>query len=254
MRTLLVPVALGALAAAALAPAASCGAGPGASEADFARLRERMVVEQIQGRGIADARVLAAMRTVPRHRFVPERERPEAYEDHPLPIGEGQTISQPYIVALMSELLQLRGGERVLEVGTGSGYQAAILGELAKEVYSIEILEPLARRAAVTLRELGYAGIAVRAGDGYLGWPEAAPFDAIVVTAAPDHIPQPLIDQLKVGGRLVIPVGKRSQELLLCVKTAQGLLRKSVIPVRFVPLTGDEVKKRGWWRGGGQAN
>ena len=174
----------------------------------------------------------------------PEQLRAEAYDDHPLPIGEGQTISQPYIVGIMSELLQLTGGERVLEVGTGSGYQAAVLAELAKEVYSIEILEPLARRAAATLRELGYAGVAVRAGDGYLGWPEAAPFDAIIVTAAPDHIPQPLVDQLKVGGRLVIPVGERYQELLQCVKTPQGLLRRSIIPVRFVPLTGEEVEKR----------
>ena len=170
--------------------------------------------------------------------------RREAYDDHPLPIGEGQTISQPYIVAIMSELLQLTGGERVLEVGTGSGYQAAVLAELAKEVYSIEILEPLARRAAATLRELGYAGVVVRAGDGYLGWPEAAPFDAIIVTAAPDHIPQPLVDQLKIGGRLVIPVGEFYQELLQCVKTPQGLPCRSIIPVRFVPLTGEEVKKK----------
>jgi protein-L-isoaspartate(D-aspartate) O-methyltransferase len=203
-----------------------------------------MVVEQIQARNVADPRVLAAMLAVPRHRFVPERLRREAYDDNPLPIGEGQTISQPYIVALMSELLQLTGGERVLEVGNGSGYQAAVLAELAKEVYSVEILEPLARRALATLRELGYPGVVVRAGDGYLGWPEAAPFDAIIVTAAPDHIPQPLVDQLKVGGRLVIPVGGFYQELLQCVKTPQGLPCKSVIPVRFVPLTGEEVNKK----------
>jgi protein-L-isoaspartate(D-aspartate) O-methyltransferase len=188
--------------------------------------------------------VLAALRSVPRHRFVPEQLRAMAYEDQPLPIGEGQTISQPYIVGIMSELMQLAGNERVLEVGTGSGYQAAVLAELAKEVYSVEILEPLARRAAATLRELGYAGVAVRAGDGYLGWPEAAPFDAVMVTAAPDHIPQPLIDQLKVGGRLVIPVGKYFQELQQCVKKPQGLVCKSIIPVRFVPLTGEEVDKK----------
>jgi protein-L-isoaspartate(D-aspartate) O-methyltransferase len=216
----------------------------GSDEARFAALRGRMVVEQIEARNVTDPRVLAAMLTVPRHRFVPERLRREAYDDNPLPIGEGQTISQPYIVALMSELLQLTGAERVLEVGNGSGYQAAVLAELAKEVYSIEILEPLARRAAATLRELGYAGVVVRAGDGYLGWPEAAPFDAIIVTAAPDHIPQPLVDQLKVGGRLVIPVGAFSQELLQCMKTPTGLLRRDIIPVRFVPLTGDEVEKR----------
>jgi len=244
MRALLMPLVTGALIVAFGGPPAARGEGAGAEDALFARLRDRMVAEQIQGRDVSDPRVLAAMRKVPRHRFVPERLRPEAYEDHPLPIGEGQTISQPYIVALMSELLQLGGGERVLEVGTGSGYQAAVLGELAKEVYSVEILAPLARRAAATLRELGYAGVNVRAGDGYLGWPEAAPFDAIVVTAAPDHIPQPLVDQLKTGGRLVIPVGEGSQELLLCVKTPEGLLRRSIIPVRFVPLTGEEVRKK----------
>jgi protein-L-isoaspartate(D-aspartate) O-methyltransferase len=216
----------------------------GTGEALFAALRERMVAEQIQARDVADRRVLAAMRKVPRHRFVPEQYRSEAYDDHPLPIGEGQTISQPYIVGIMSELMQLTGGERVLEVGTGSGYQAAVLAELAKEVYSIEILEPLARRAAATLKDLDYAAVAVRAGDGYLGWPGAAPFDAIIVTAAPDHIPQPLVDQLKIGGRLVIPVGQFYQELLQCVKTPQGLPCTNVIPVRFVPLTGEDVKKK----------
>jgi len=244
MRTFRVTLLVAALLAAVIGNReARCDGSP-ADEALYARLRERMVADQIQARGVTDPRVLAAMRTVPRHRFVPEQLRPQAYEDHPLPIGQGQTISQPYIVGLMSELLQLQGDERVLEVGTGSGYQAAVLAELAKEVYSVEILEPLARRASATLRELGYAGANVRAGDGYLGWPEAAPFDAIIVTAAPDHIPQPLVDQLKIGGRLVIPVGGSAQELLLCVKTAQGLLRKSIIPVRFVPLTGPEVQKR----------
>ena len=229
---------------AAIGAAVVQGWDSGTDEAAFAVSRDRMVAEQIQGRDVADPRVLAAMRKVPRHRFVPEQLRQESYDDHPLPIGEGQTISQPYIVAIMSQLLQLTGGERVLEVGTGSGYQAAVLAELAKEVYSIEIVEPLARRASATLRELGYAGVAVRAGDGYLGWPEAAPFDAIIVTAAPDHIPPPLVDQLKIGGRLVIPVGERSQELLQCVKTPDGLPCASVIPVRFVPLTGEEVKRK----------
>jgi len=244
MRTLLVPLACGALIVAVISPPDVRSQGPGADEVLLSKLRDRMVTVQIQGRDVSDPRVLAAMRKVPRHRFVPERLRKEAYGDYPLPIGEGQTISQPYIVGIMSELMKLTGGERVLEVGTGSGYQAAVLAELAKEVYSIEILEPLARRATATLRELGYGGVYVRTGDGYLGWPEAAPFDAIIVTAAPDHIPQPLVDQLKVGGRLVIPVGEYYQELLQCEKTPQGLLRKSIIPVRFVPLTGEEVEKK----------
>jgi len=209
----------------------------------FTALRERMVERQIEAREVRDPRVLAAMRKVPRHLFVPSSLADEAYDDHPLPIGEGQTISQPYIVALMTELLGLKGGERVLEVGTGSGYQAAVLAEVAGAVYSIEILEPLARSAAVTLAGLGYGGIRVRAGDGYLGWPEAAPFDAIVVTAAPDHVPQPLVDQLKEGGRLVIPVGVSYQELVVCTKTAAGVTRRSVIPVRFVPMTGEGVRR-----------
>ncbi len=221
---------------------AGCAAAP-PEEPEFARLRERMVREQIAARDVRDPRVLAAMRSVPRHRFVPAALAGEAYEDHPLPIGEGQTISQPYIVAAMSELLQLKGGERVLEVGTGSGYQAAVLAELAAEVYSIEILEPLARRAEATLRELGCAKVRVRAGDGYLGWPEAAPFDAVIVTAAPDHVPQPLVDQLKVGGRLVIPVGTAWQELLVITRTARGIETERNIPVRFVPMTGEGVRR-----------
>ncbi|HWR98571.1 MAG TPA: protein-L-isoaspartate(D-aspartate) O-methyltransferase [Candidatus Methanoperedens sp.] len=217
----------------------------GTDEERYAALRAQMVDRQIAGRDVRDPRVLAALRAVPRHRFVPADWLAEAYEDHPLPIGEGQTISQPYIVALMSELLVLRGGERVLEVGTGSGYQAAVLAELAGEVYSIEILEPLARQAAATLAGLGYTRVQVRAGDGYLGWPEAAPFDAIIVTAAPDHVPQPLVDQLKVGGRLVIPVGQYYQELVVCTKTATGIERRGVLPVRFVPMTGEGVQRRG---------
>jgi protein-L-isoaspartate(D-aspartate) O-methyltransferase len=219
----------------------------GAAQPDddgFAAQRDDMVTRQIEAREVRDPRVLAAMRKVPRHLFVPPSLADEAYDDHPLPIGEGQTISQPYIVALMTELLGLKGGERVLEVGTGSGYQAAVLAELAGEVYSLEIVEPLARRAAATLEGLGYGRIRVRAGDGYLGWPEAAPFDAIIVTAAPDHVPQPLVDQLGVGGRLVIPVGDVYQELVVCTKTAAGVSRRSVIPVRFVPMTGDGVRRR----------
>jgi protein-L-isoaspartate(D-aspartate) O-methyltransferase len=232
-----------------LATAAFFGRGragaAGTDEERFADQRAEMVASQIAARDVRDPRVLAAMRKVPRHRFVPAAWAAEAYEDYPLPIGEGQTISQPYIVALMTELLALRGGERVLEVGTGSGYQAAVLAELAGEVYSIEILEPLARRAAATLAELGYGKVKVRAGDGYLGWPEAAPFDAIVVTAAPDHVPQPLLDQLAIGGRLVIPVGSFYQELVVCTKTAAGVVRRGVIPVRFVPMTGEGVQRRG---------
>ena len=244
MRSLRASLIVGAHIVAMIGPAVVRSEESASDAALSAVLRERMVVEQIEARDVVDRRVLAAMRTVPRHRFVPEALHPEAYDDHPLPIGEGQTISQPYIVAIMSELLRLEGGERVLEVGTGSGYQAAVLAGLAAEVYSIEIVEPLARQAAATLRELGYTGVAVRAGDGYLGWPEAAPFDAIIVTAAPDHVPQPLVDQLKPGGRLVIPVGVFYQELLQCVKSPQGLRCTSVIPVRFVPLTGDGVNKK----------
>ena len=191
-------------------------------------------------RGIVDARVLAAMRKVPRERFVPENLRDRSYGDHPLPIGYDQTISQPYIVAFMTEQLRPRAEDRVLEIGTGSGYQAAILAELVKEVYSIEIVEPLARRAEATLAQLGYKNVHVKAGDGYKGWPEHAPFDAVIVTCAPDHVPQPLVDQLKEGGRMMIPVGERGrQELFLLEKKAGKMKRRSVIPVRFVPMTGE---------------
>jgi protein-L-isoaspartate(D-aspartate) O-methyltransferase len=199
--------------------------------------RDKMVREQMEARGVRDPRVLAAMRAVPRHEFMPEKVRAQAYEDRPLPIGEGQTISQPYIVALMSELLDLAEGERVLEVGTGSGYQAAVLAELGVEVYSIEIVEPLARRAAEDLKRLGYP-VNLRIGDGYRGWPEAAPFNGIIVTAAPDHVPKPLVEQLALGGRLVIPVGSFSQELVVLRKEEDGLHRESVADVRFVPMTG----------------
>jgi protein-L-isoaspartate(D-aspartate) O-methyltransferase len=188
--------------------------------------------------------VLTAMLKVERHLFVPRDLQSQAYQDHPLPIGEGQTISQPYIVALMTELLDFTGGEKVLEIGTGSGYQAAILAELVKEVYTIEIVESLASSARKKLDELGYRNIQVRAGDGYKGWPDAAPFDAVIVTAAPDHIPQPLIDQLKEGGRLVIPVGAGFQTLKRIVKREGKVVTQDIIPVMFVPMTGEGVKRK----------
>ncbi len=210
---------------------------------EYTAIRERLVSQQIARRGVSDKLVLAAMRRVPRHKFVPENMKPRAYEDNPLPIGEDQTISQPYIVALMTELLKLKGGEKVLEIGTGSGYQAAILAEIAGEVYTIEIVESLAATADERLKNLGYKNITVRFGDGYKGWKEHAPFDAVIVTAAPDHIPQPLVDQLKVGGRMVIPVGDLFQELKLLTKTEDGVKEKSIIPVRFVPMTGEAQEK-----------
>jgi protein-L-isoaspartate(D-aspartate) O-methyltransferase len=207
-------------------------------------MREGMVETQIKARGVKGPRVLSAMLKVERHLFVPKDLHSTAYSDQPLPIGEGQTISQPYIVALMTELLDLKGDEKVLEVGTGSGYQAAILAELAKEVYTIEIIEKLATSAKKLLLDLGYKNIKVKAGDGYLGWPEAAPFDAIIVTCAPDHIPKPLMDQLREGGRMVIPVGEFSQELKKIVKRGGKLETTNVIPVIFVPMTGNGVKKK----------
>jgi len=198
-----------------------------------------MVSSQIEARGVRDASVLEAMRRVPRHRFVPESQQAHAYEDRPLPIGVGQTISQPYIVALMSELAALEPGDRVLEIGTGCGYQAAVLAEMGVEVFSIEIIESLATQAIATLRELGYGKrIEIRHGDGYAGWPEHAPFDAILVTAAPPRIPEPLRRQLKLGGRLIIPVGEQFQRLLRVTRTEDGFREESVIPVRFVPMTG----------------
>jgi protein-L-isoaspartate(D-aspartate) O-methyltransferase len=214
------------------------------SEAGFAKARERMVVEQIEARGVSDPRVLAALRAVPRHEFVPAEQRAHAYEDRPLPIGEGQTISQPYIVAVMTELLRLEGDERVLEIGTGSGYQAAVLARLAREVYTIEIVPELARRAEADLRRLGFANVRVRTGDGYRGWPEHAPFDAIIATAAPEHVPQPLVDQLAVGGRLVLPVGDVFQDLVLVTRDETGVREERLLGVRFVPMTG-EAERRG---------
>ena len=209
-----------------------------ADEAAFARARRQMVERQLQTRDITDPAVLRAMAEVPRHRFVSPALASQAYTDRALPIEEGQTISQPYIVALMTQLLELRGSEKVLEVGTGSGYQAAVLAELVPRVYTIEILPGLAASAAARLKALGYARVRVRAGDGYRGWPEAAPFDAIVVTAGATHVPEPLVGQLAEGGRLVIPVGESSgtQELIQGRKTAGRLVTRVVIPVRFVPL------------------
>lgn len=208
-----------------------------------ARQRWDMVTIQIESRGVRDPCVLQALRSVPRHLFVPPHERPHAYGDHPLSIGLGQTISQPYIVALMTELIRPNRSQKVLEVGTGSGYQAAVLAECVGEVYTIEILAELGQRAETTLREQGYRNIFVRVGDGYDGWPEAAPFDAIVVTAAPEVIPRPLLDQLRVGGRLVIPVGTGSQDLVRVTRTDSGFQREVVTPVRFVPMTGKAQEK-----------
>jgi protein-L-isoaspartate(D-aspartate) O-methyltransferase len=197
-----------------------------------------MVQGQIAARGIRDEPVLSAMARVLRHEFVPVSQRHLAYEDGPLPIGHGQTISQPYIVAFMTAALAPQPGDRVLEVGTGSGYQAAVLSGLVAEVYSIEIVEALAQRAKADLARLGCANVHVRCGDGHLGWPEAAPFDAIIVTCAPDHIPQALVDQLKVGGRMILPVGAQgdAQELYLLRKGPTGLRKQAVLPVRFVPM------------------
>ncbi|HUJ42610.1 MAG TPA: protein-L-isoaspartate(D-aspartate) O-methyltransferase [Opitutaceae bacterium] len=211
------------------------------TEAQWEAARARMVREQLAGpnRDIRDRAVLRAMEKVPRHRFVPEEIREAAYDDGPLSIGYGQTISQPYVVAFMTERLELKRGDRVLEIGTGSGYQAAILAELAAEVYTIEIIAPLAERARATLADLGYTNIRVRAGDGYLGWPEAAPFDAIIATCAPDTVPPLLIGQLKDGGRMIIPVGPTyAQELVLLRKQGGRITRQAVLPVRFVPMTG----------------
>jgi protein-L-isoaspartate(D-aspartate) O-methyltransferase len=212
-----------------------------AAETDFNAARQRMVRQQLTApdRGITDARVLAAMGKVRRHEFVPATLQAQAYEDHPLPIGYDQTISQPFIVAFMTEKFEPKPTDKVLEIGTGSGYQAAVLAELVREVYTIEIVEPLARRAEADLKRLGYTNVTVRSGDGYKGWPEAAPFDAVMVTCAPEHVPQPLVDQLKEGGRMIIPVGPvGDQKLYLLRKRGDKVERQAVLPVRFVPMTG----------------
>lgn len=214
-----------------------------AADSDFSDARHRMVSEQLVERGITNRRVLHVMRSVPRHEFVPTARRKQAYEDHALPIGYGQTISQPYVVAFMTQALNLHTNDVVLEVGTGSGYQAAVLAGLVKQVYTIEIVEPLARRAEADLKRLAITNVQVRAGDGYQGWPSAAPFDAIIVTCAPDHIPQPLVTQLKDGGRMIIPVGPANdQSLYLLRKEGEHVRQQAVLPVRFVPMTGQAIE------------
>ena len=202
----------------------------------FTTSRNSMVETQIAHRGISDQKVLDAIYKVKRHLFVPERLKKLAYGDHPLPIGYGQTISQPYIVAYMTEAANLKKGDRVLEIGTGSGYQAAVLAEIVKEVYTIEIIKALADTARHRLKDLGYKNIYVKHGNGYLGWPEFMPYDAIIVTAAPDEIPEKLVGQLKRGGRMVIPIGSFYQELYLITKTEKGIHKKALLPVRFVPM------------------
>jgi len=211
---------------------------------DFKKLRNLMVTTQIDARGIKNKKVLEAMRKVERHKFVSKDYISAAYEDHPLPIGEGQTISQPYIVALMTEVLDPDGTKKVLEIGTGSGYQAAVLAELVQSVYTIEIIDVLGKKAEKTLSDLGYKNIKVKTGDGYKGWKEHGPYDAIIVTCAPSHIPQPLKEQLAEGGRMVIPVGERyHQELILLIKEKGIIKQKEIIPVVFVPMFGENGKK-----------
>jgi protein-L-isoaspartate(D-aspartate) O-methyltransferase len=216
-----------------------------APNGDFAAQRQRMVQEQLMPRGIHEERVLAAMAKVPREEFVPLDERAASYSDGPLPIGYDQTISQPYIVALMTEQLRPQPHDRVLEIGTGSGYQAAVLAELVAEVYSIEIVAPLARAAEATLQRLGYKNVHVKVGDGYKGWPDQAPFDAIIVTCAPEQVPQPLVDQMKEGGRMIIPVGNYlAQELYLLEKANGGMRQSAVLSVRFVPMAREATKQK----------
>ena len=219
--------------------AAALATGVGCAQEQSTEARLRMVEDQILARGVQDTATLRAMRAVPRHLFVPDQLAHRAYEDTPLPIGQGQTISQPYIVALMTELINPHPGQRVLEVGTGSGYQAAVLAKIVDSVFTIEILRDLARSASERLRDLGYGNVSVRQGDGYLGWPERAPFDAILVTAAAEEIPGPLVDQLKDGGLMVIPVGppEMVQALTLVKKQGNNVVTRSLVPVRFVPLT-----------------
>jgi protein-L-isoaspartate(D-aspartate) O-methyltransferase len=203
--------------------------------------RDSMVETQILAGGVTDPAVIAAMRRVPRHRFMPDSRSEYAYGDFPLSIGYEQTISQPFIVAYMTQALKLKPDEKVLEIGTGSGYQAAILAELVSKVLTIEIVEPLAARAKKTLAELGYDNVIVRAGDGYQGWPDESPFDVIILTAAPNHIPEPLLEQLAIGGRLIVPVGDYPQRLLLIRRTEEGYQETELLPVVFVPMTGEAL-------------
>jgi protein-L-isoaspartate(D-aspartate) O-methyltransferase len=217
---------------------AASGAAVRQQPSDWDAARRRMVDRQLKARDIRDARVLDAMLAVPRHRFVPEARRAEAYGDFPLPIGHGQTISQPYVVGFMTQELEVQPDHKVLEIGTGSGYQAAVLSLLARQVYTIEIVAPLAEQARETLQALGYRNIEVRTGNGYLGWPEQAPFDRIMVTAAPDEMPGALVQQLKIGGIMAIPVGSVIQELRILRRTATGLETLKTLPVQFVPMTG----------------
>lgn len=207
---------------------------------EFENQRLQMVKQQLRARGIQDRAVLKAMSKVPRHRFVAASRADLAYGDYPLPIDHDQTISQPYIVAYMTETAQISSNEKVLEIGTGSGYQAAVLGEVAKEVYTVEIIPELAQRARNILSELGYQNVHVKTGNGYQGWVEHAPYDAILVTAAPDRIPEALVNQLALNGKMVIPVGTRNQEMMVLTKTRDGLSQKRTIPVRFVPMTGKD--------------
>jgi protein-L-isoaspartate(D-aspartate) O-methyltransferase len=229
----------------AIAALAASGCGQKALQpSNFAAQRQQMVERQLMTRGINDQRVLAAMAKVPREEFVAPETRSASYEDGPLPIGYRQTISQPYIVAFMTEQLRPKPSDRVLEIGTGSGYQAAILAELVSDVYSIEIVEPLAKNAETTLQQLGYKNVHLKIGDGYKGWPDAAPFDAIIVTCAPDKVPQPLIDQLKDGGRMIIPVGDIFAQQLYLLEKKNGQLKQSAtLPVRFVPMANEQKKK-----------
>jgi len=228
---------------AVLALCLSCQTGSRGPAESYDAARKRMVEDQIEGRGVEDDRVIAAMLAVPRHEFIPEQYRHYAYHDSPVPIGNGQTISQPYIVALMTEELSLSTADRVLEVGTGSGYQAAVLAEIVQEVYTIEIVEPLAREAEERLEHLGYDNVKIKVGDGYEGWEEHAPYDRVIVTCAPTAIPQPLIDQMKEGGIMVIPVGSAGFQYLYRVKKYMGEAQtEKVIPVSFVPLTGPHAE------------
>jgi len=250
MRTFLIgPITLLALASvvlcALLVLMSQDGQPPAISEDEHRNRRRAMVVDQLKRRGIKSPAVLAAMEKVPRHQFIPLNLRSDAYSEGPLPIGSGQTISQPYIVALMTELIEPSKEMKVLEIGTGSGYQAAVLAECVGEVDTIEVVPDLGREAEAVLKKLGRRNVRVRVGDGYAGWPERAPYDAIILTAAPpERIPQPLLDQLKPGGRLIAPVGRQDQELVRMTRTSKGFEREVIAPVRFVPMTGKAQQER----------